>query len=188
MALSNKIILLFAIIISCTLVGNAQSGAKLTVGTTYITNDFLPGENMQAGWNVRLAGRLGGGVWFFAPEINYINAGIFPQESLNPFEDGPRMHILKVPVGIGWKFRTTPFQKLIFRAGAIGSHIMILDENETYNFKDIKDTYGGYYGSIGYDLRWFTIDYRYEKSLTDNFQKIEDSKLAFHSVSLGINF
>lgn len=167
---------------------HAQSGAKLSVGATYVQHDFLPGTNNFAGWNVRLAGRLGAGVWFFAPELNYLNTGVTTQESKNPFEVEARMHTLKVPIGIGWKFKTTPFQRLFFKVGVVGSHVMILDENESYDFSQISDTYGGYYGSIGYDLKWFTIDYRYEKSLSDNFLSIEDSKLAFHSVSLGINF
>lgn len=166
----------------------AQGGAKLSVGATIVKQDFLPIAGDMVGWNVTLAGRLGAGIWFFAPELTYLNTNVVPQEGMNPFESAPRIQTLKAPMGIGLKFKTAPFQKVFFKAGVVGSYVMIMDENSAFDWKTMKDTYGGYYGGLGYDFRWFTINYRYEKTLGDNIINIEDSAFAFHSVFLGINF
>ena len=168
--------------------GFAQGGAKVSVGLTNINQDFLQTENQYSGWNIRLSARLGRGVWFFSPELNYVNNNILPTEGRKPFKKDVRIHTLKVPVGIGLKFKTLPFQKVFVKGGIIGSYVLIIEENDSTDFNDIVDQYAGYFATVGYDFHWFTIDYRYEKSIIDNYFKIPDSKLAFHSVTLGINF
>ena len=167
---------------------SAQGGAKVFVGTTIVNQDFLDTENQFIGWNLGLSARLGAGVFFFAPELYYINTNVVPMDSMNPFEKTARKQTLKIPLGIGMKFKTAQKQRIFFKGGVIGSYLMIMDDNATYDFTDINDIYGGYYGSIGYDLRWFTLEYRYEQSLSNNFHKIENSGLTFHNIMMGVNF
>lgn len=166
----------------------AQSGGKFSVGVTNIKQDFLPVTGQFYGWNIRLAARLGSRVWFFSPELNYENTNVIPKDTKNPFKNKIQLQTLKMPVGIGWKFTVLPFHKIIVKAGVVGSYILYIEENSVYDFSDLRDLHAGYYGVVGYDLGWFTIDYRYEKSLVDNFSKIKDSKLLSHSIALGFVF
>lgn len=166
----------------------AQSGGKLSVGTTFINQDFLNTSNQYTGWNIRLAGRLGSNVLFFAPELNYLNTTALPNSSRNPFEKAPRTHTLKIPVGLGLKFITFYDNRIFFKGGAMYSYVMKMDKNPELDFSVLNDSYFGYYGSIGYDFRRLTIDYRYEKSFTDQYFTIADSHFVFHSISLGVNF
>lgn len=183
-----KYFVTFIFIVAFSLGAFAQSGAKFSAGVTSVNHDFLQTEDQFTGWNIRLSARLGSRVWFFSPELNYENYSLLPSPGLNPFKKDVRIHTLKIPMGIGWKFKTTPFQKVFVKAGLVGSYVLVIEENDSINFKNIVDLYGGYYGTIGYDFRSFTIDYRYEKSIMDNYFGIEDSKLLFHSLTLGVNF
>lgn len=166
----------------------AQSGAKLSFGVSSMNQDFLNTDQHFTGYNIRLAARLGAKFWFFSPEINYSNYNVIGSNTQNPFEKNARIQAMKIPVGLGWKVRITPFQRIFVKGGLIGTYILSIDENAEHDFSTIKDVYGGYYGALGYDLYWFTIDYRYEKSLVDNYFNIADSKIGIHTISMGINF
>ena len=174
----------------------AQSGAKLSMGYISIKHDMKPStsgqlmmpEGNMTGWDIRLSGRLGSRLWFFSPTLIYQNTNVVPIQEINPFFKTARIHTLRIPISVGMKIRTTPFQKIFVKGGLIGSYVLIIDENEKYDFNHIVDTYFGYFGMIGYDFHWFTVDYRYEKTIGDNFFNSPGSELASHSVSLGINF
>jgi hypothetical protein len=166
-----------------------QSGAKVMFSGVSAQKDYFDSTSAKySGWELRLDARLGARTWFFAPSIAYQNTNILGAESLNPFEDNARLHTLKIPIGLGCKIKTAPFSRIFVKAGLVGNYVLLIDENPSFNFEEVVDTWASSFFSFGYDLNKFSIDYRYEQSLMDNFFHISDSKSKFHVIGLGINF
>ncbi len=166
----------------------AQSGAKFMLAGVSAQKSYLdlPADNFT-GWEMRLDARLGARAWYFAPSLAYQNTSLLGGDSINPFSEGPRLHTLKLPVALGLKFKTAPFSRVFAKAGLIGNYVLVIDENEVFNFEEIVDVWASAFVSVGYDLNKFSIDYRFERSLADNFRHVE-GVTGFHVIGVGINF
>lgn len=183
-----KTTLLFGILFICGS-ASAQSGAKFMLSGVSGQHDYLESKNLNyTGWEMRLDARLGARAWYFAPSIAYQNTSLLGGDSLNPFAEVPRLHTLKIPLGIGLKIKTAPNSRVFVKGGAVGNYVLSIDENEFYNFEQINDVWGSAFLSLGYDLGKLSIDYRYEQAIMDNFSTIENSRSKFHVIGLGINF
>lgn len=179
---------LFLLMFLCFSSAYAQSGAKFMLAGVSAQKSFLdlPAERFT-GWEMRLDARLGARAWYFAPSLAYQNTSLLGNDSLNPFSEGPRLHTLKLPMALGLKFKTAPFSRVFAKAGLIGNYVLIIDDNETFNFEEVVDIWASAFFSFGYDLNKFSIDYRFERSLANNFRHVEGVS-SFHVVGVGINF
>ena len=166
----------------------AQSGAKFILTGVSANKDYLGTTGNYTGYEVRLAGRLGARAWYFSPGLAYQNTNLLPMEGRNPFEKTPRLHTLKVPVAIGLKYLTTPFQRIFAKVGLVGNYVLIIDENDIYDFEHINDTYASVFINAGYDIGKLTIEYRYEQSIMNNFADLRGSKTSSHAIGIGLNF
>lgn len=166
----------------------AQSGARLMFSGVSLNKSYLEAPGYFTGYEIKLDGRLGSRVWYFAPGLAYQNTNVISFDNLNPFNSNPRIHTLKIPMALGMKVKTTPNQRVFAHAGLVGNYVLMFDENDSYDFNQINDVTGSAFVNIGYDIGLFTIDYRYEQSLMDNFSHVQESKTVIHSIGLGINF
>jgi hypothetical protein len=166
----------------------AQSGARVMFGAVSADQSFIDTQGYYSGYEVGITGRLGARAWYFSPSIIYQNTNVLSTDKRNPFSEGPKLHTLKVPVALGLKFKAAPNHQIFGKAGVIGNYILVIDENPVYNFRQINETYASVFFNVGYDLYRFTIDYRYEQSITNNFSSITDSKATFHVIGIGLNF
>jgi len=166
----------------------AQSGAKFILSAVSLNKDYLEAPGNYTGYEIRIAGRLGARAWYFSPALAYQNSNILAADSRNPFEKSARIHTLKVPVAIGLKMLTTPFQRVWAKAGAIGNYVLIIDENPMYDFSNINDVYASAFFNLGYDIRKFTLEYRYEQALMNNFKAMKNSQTSSHTIGIGLNF
>jgi len=165
----------------------AQSGGHLALAGVSRVLDNNASSTVQTGWDLRLSGRLGSKLWFFSPELVYRNRSLQPA-GWNPWAEGPNIHILQVPLSLGMKVRFLGDQRVFAKAGIVGNYVMIIEENNRHSFDNLKDLYGSYAVTLGYDLYRLTLAYRYEKMLVDTDRFMANSDYAAHSLSIGINF
>lgn len=166
----------------------AQSGARLMVGGVSANKSYIDTEGYYSGYEVGITGRLGARAWYFSPSVIYQNTNVLSADKRGLFNEGAKIHELKIPLALGLKIKFLPNHQIFGRAGVVGNYVLFIDENPEYNFRQINETYGSLFFNVGYDLYRFTIDYRYEKAFTNNFSNITDSNTIFHVIGVGLNF
>ena len=149
----------------------------------------------RTGWNAGLDARIGDGVFFLNPGIQYHSYTARLMSDLNQdtrvdFTEETTIQSIKAPLNLG--LRVTGDNGLIglhLKGGIVPTYVMSVKETDNFNFdKDQLNslTWGANVG-VGIDFLFLTADLTYEKGLSDYF-KDAAGKNNVLSLSVGLKF
>lgn len=156
-------------------------------------NDFE--AQARTGWHAGLDFRIGDGVLFLNPGIQYYSYTARLMNDLNTdteinFEEETTIQSLKAPLNIG--LRVTGDNGLLglhLKGGIVPTYVMSVNEVNDFNFdKDQLNslTWGANMG-VGVDFLFLTADLTYEAGLSDYF-KDATGRNNLLSLSVGLKF
>lgn len=149
----------------------------------------------RTGWNAGLDARIGDGVFFLNPGIQYYSYTARLMSDINQdtrvdFTEETTIQSIKAPLNLG--LRVTGDNGLIglhVKGGIVPTYVMSVKETNNFNFdKDQLNnlTWGANFG-VGIDFLFLTADLTYEKGLSDYFKNTAGKNNVL-SLSVGLKF
>lgn len=149
----------------------------------------------RAGWHAGLDFRLGNGIFFLNPGVQYHSytarlMSDIDEDTRIDFEEETTIQSIKVPLNLG--LRVTGDNGLIglhVKAGIVPTYVMGVKEvnNFDFNIDDLSRLTWGTNIGIGIDFLFMTADLTYEKGLSDYFADVEGKNNVL-ALSVGLKF
>jgi hypothetical protein len=181
------------IIFICSMMIHIHAQSKVVIGggiSMAYTDNPATSEKGQMinGYHGSLTARFGSTDWYIRPGLELHKMKMLPESTLNPFEDGPYMFILKVPAQLGLRLINTDNFGLRIQGGMQFSYVVSIQKNiNNFNHNTITDTQFGALIGGGIDLGFVSIDVNFEKGLTELYTKT-GYKSDYIIITAGISF
>ena len=191
--LIRNIVASLLIIMICTTTIKAQyPGAQISFGISSISNEnesFTQDGTAHYGYHVGIDARLNEGSMFFNPGIHYYKFSLIPTESMDFFSHEYSITIIKGRMNMGFIFDVSRVFKPRFKLGGVLNYLSsITDPNPLNASLDQIHSTVSVNAGIGADISVFTIDFDYERGMTNGLKDTENSKFNYMTFSLGVFF
>ncbi len=190
MVLRSIPILIFCLLLSMKS-AFSQKGLQVYGGLSlmYSENPLTNHSNEAiSGYHLGLGGSMGSGLLYFHPglELHILQQQSF--SSLNPFEDLPKLYLVKLPLQAGLRFVHKESFSLRGMTGVSFSIVSSIDKNNLpLDDSNVKDAQYGLLFGGGIDIYALSFDIRFEKGISA-FYTEKDYKADFITMSLGFSF
>lgn len=195
----TRISILAAILIIASFEMNAQAEVKILpkvgINVSNFNADWDDFENYEnggrVGWQAGIDVRVGKYA-YFAPGLHYSSTTLrdinMDELENNTFSFGEELTVqsLKLPLNVGLK---VPVLGLRVQGGITGNYALDIKDANGNSFDPVllnRVTASTNLG-VGMDILWMTVDFNYEKGITDYFNNV-DIKNNTYSLTVGLKF
>jgi len=170
----KKIKVLSLLLISCLIVTAQGTIIKPAIGMNFMdfSKDPSTGEvKSQVGWEVGGTIMFGQKKWFFEPGIFFVHRSSEYSDSLvNDMEFN--IQGIRIPLGVGFNIFQSKSTLNVRALG--GTSIFLLTSIKDLEIDDFNKAQWGLYAGAGLDFSLFFLDLKYEWSLTNLQDNIDD--------------
>ncbi len=166
----------------------AQSVAHVKAGSLLVNvqnNKF----SFRPGINLGIQAKIGAPGFYMSPGIFYQRFNISEFDKNEYINDRPSYHLSKLNVDAGYELKITKlFRCRVFTGINLNRIIKIDNNSQNINFNNVYEGFAGYDYGLGFNIAFFTIDFKEEHSLTQFYKGYNKTKLNFSTISLGFVF
>ncbi|MBK9211679.1 MAG: hypothetical protein IPO14_01610 [Saprospiraceae bacterium] len=178
----------------CTIVyGQKFGGAQLSYG--FATTTFGFEKNLKEkhfGTVISVEGRLASKFYYLSLGFTYHKLRVSPEiidKNLKPFENKEDIHVIKVPVSIGYMPFNRNWGRFRIYAGVGVNIVTNVDENSIpVALSQFENSTMFYHFGAGFDIKFISIDYVFENSFSNFVNNVEKSKSQTQMLKLGVFF
>jgi hypothetical protein len=177
----------------CTQISFGQyAGAQVSAGIASISNEntsFTPEGTAHYGYHLGFDARLNEGLMFFNPGLHFYKFSLMSTENMDFFGHEYSMTIIKGRMNMGFVFDASRVFKPRFKIGGTLNYLTdVTDPNPLNTGLDELNSTVGLNAGIGADISVFTIDFDYERGMSNGIKDVEKSRFDYYTFSLGIFF
>jgi hypothetical protein len=190
----KKISFLCLLLTICTFVfGQKFGGAQLSYG--FATTSFGFEKNLKEkhfGSVISVEGRLASKSYYLSLGLTYHKLRISPDiidKNLKPFENKEDIHVVKIPVSIGYMPFNRNWGRFRIYTGVGLNIVTNVDENSIpVTLSQFENSTMFYHFGAGFDIKFISLDYVFENSFGNFINTVENSRSQTQMVKLGVFF
>lgn len=168
------------------------AGAQVSAGIASITNQdksFTAEGTAHYGYHFGFDARLNEGSMYFLPGVHYYKISLMPTESMDFFGHEYSMTVIKGRMNLGFIFDMSRVFKPRFKVGGVLNYLSdVTDPNPLNTGLDKINSTVGLNAGIGADISVFTVDFDYERGMSNGLKETPDSRFDYYTFSVGIFF
>ena len=194
-----KYVFVFALFLSTNYIAIGQGGISFTAGIAGAKNHLKEASKggIGIGYTGAVEARFLGQDMYFVAALQYAKYKLIPVEGIELASQTNNFQVGHGRIGMGFTILRLGYNTII-RAKILGSLDKTMQytsatlKNTDFNKEDnspsdkLNDATVGALVGLGLDLKWFVLDFEYERGLINAFYKVPGSNFDYFSVRAGI--